>query len=135
MMKLEVRVMVRKYLSVFLVLNLLQFTTSSALSSTRAEKDVQRREQVKAQVAKHGTGEKARIRVTMTDGGTLKGFIEEAGAASFVLRESETWAPRTIAYTDVSKIRDKEASTCQKILFAWALLGVASLVIFRGNKD
>src|SRR5438046_2519006 len=99
--------MVRKYLSVILVLNLLQLTTSSALSSTRAEKDAQRGEQVKAQVAKHGTGEKARIRVTMTDGRALKGFIEEAGAASFVLRESETLAPRTIAYSDVSKIRDK----------------------------
>jgi hypothetical protein len=127
--------MVRKYLSVFLVLILLHITTGSAFSSTRAEKDVQRREEVQAQVAKHGTGEKARIRVKMMDGKTLKGFIEEAGADSFVLRESATWAPTTIAYSDVSKIKDKEASTCQKVLFVWALLGVASLVLFRGNTD
>lgn len=127
--------MVRKPLSVFLVLILLQFTTSWTFPGTRVEKDVQRREQVKAQVGRQGTGEKARIRVKMTDGRTLKGFIEEAGAESFVLRESETWTPQTIAYSDVSKIRDKEASTCQKILFVWALLGVASLVLFRGNTD
>ena len=127
--------MIRKYLSASLVLILLQITTSPSFSSTRADKDVKRREQLKAQVAKHGTGEKARIRVKMMDGTTLKGFIEEAGADSFVLRESETWTPNTIAYSDVSKIRDKEASTCQKVLFVWALLGVASVVLFRGNTD
>ena len=127
--------MLRKYLSAFLVLILLQITASSSFSSTRAEKEVKRRDQLKAQIAKHGTGEKARIRVKMMDGKTLKGFIEEAGADSFILREPNTWTPNTIAYSDVSKIRDKEASTCQKVLFVWALLGVASLVLFRGNTD
>lgn len=127
--------MIRKYLSVFLALILLQITTGSAFSSTRAEKDVQRRGQVKAQVAKHGTGEKARIRVKMMDGKTLKGFIEEAGADRFVLRESEALTPRTIAYSDVSRIKDKEPSTFQKIFFVWALLAVASLVLSRGNTD
>lgn len=127
--------MLRKYFSLSLALILLQITTGSAFSSTRAEKDVQRRAQVKAQVARHGTGEQASIRVKLMDGMMLKGFIEEAGADNFILRESETWAPKTIAYSDVSKIKDKEASTCQKILFVWALLGVASLVLFRGNTD
>jgi hypothetical protein len=127
--------MLRKYLSVFLALILLQITTGSAFSSTRAEKDDQRRAQVKAEVSKHGTGEKARIRVKMIDGKTLKGFIEEAGADSFLLRESETGGPRTIAYSDVSKIKDKEASRFQKILFVWALLAVASLVVSRGNTN
>jgi len=127
--------MVRKYLSGLLVLILLQISIGSAFSSTRAEKDFQRREQAKAQVARHGVGEKARIRVKMMDGQTLKGFIEEAGADNFVLRESKMQAPRTIAYSDVSKIKDKEPSTCQKILFVWALLAVASLVMTRGNTD
>ena len=126
--------MLRKYLSVFLALILLQITTGSAFSGTRAEKDDQRRGEVKAEVAKHGTGEKARIRVKMMDGKTLKGFIEEAGADSFLLREPETAVPRTIAYSDVSKIKDKEASRFQKILFVWALLAVASLVLTRGNN-
>lgn len=127
--------MVRKYLSGFLVLILLQISIGSAFSSTRADKDSQRREQAKAQVAKHGVGEKARIRVKMMDGQTLKGFIEEAGADNFVLRESKTQAPRTIAYSDVSKIKDKGASTCQKIIFVWALLAVVSLVLNRGITD
>jgi hypothetical protein len=96
--------MVRKYLSVFLVHILLHITNGSAFCSTRAEKDVQRREDVKAQVAKHVTGEKARIRVKMMDGKTLRGFIEEAGADSFVLRESATWAPTTIAYSDALEL-------------------------------
>ncbi|HSB12312.1 MAG TPA: hypothetical protein VLM38_22690 [Blastocatellia bacterium] len=127
--------MLRKYLSFTLAIILLQITAGLALSSTKAEKDAARLARVKAEVAKRGTGEKARIRVKMLDGTTIKGFIEQAGADNFVLRESETFAPKTIAYIEVAKIAGKEWSTSQKILFGLAVLAVVSVVLFPHNTD
>jgi len=127
--------MLKKYLSCALAIILLQITAGSALSSTKAEKDAARLANVKAEIAKRGTGEKARIRVKMLDGTTIKGFIEEAGADNFVLRQSETFAPKTIAYIEVAKISGKEWSASQKILFGLGVLAVLSVVLFPHNTD
>lgn len=123
-----------KFLSAIIALIIAHITTSSAFPSTRTEKDVKRRAQIKEQVVKRGTGEKSRIRVKMLDGKTLKGFIEEAGAEAFVLRESGNWKPQTIPYADVAQIKDKEASASQKILFTLVILTIAGAILSRGNS-
>ena len=126
--------MLRKYLSLALAIILLQFSASSAFSSTKAEKDTKTLAQVKADISKHGTGAKASVRVKMKDGQTLKGFIEQVGSDDFVLRESETSTPRTIAYANVSNVTGKGPSTFVKVLFWVGVVAVVGFVATGGNR-
>jgi hypothetical protein len=126
--------MLRKYLSLALAIILLQFSASSAFSSTKAEKDTKTLAQVKADISKHGTGEKASVRVKMKDGQTLKGLLEQAGPDDFALRESEASTPRTIAYADVYKVTGKGPSTFVKVLFWFGVASVVALVASGGNR-
>src|SRR2546429_2927695 len=61
-------------------------------------------EQIKIQIAKIGTGDKARATITSKDGARTKGYISKAGDDDFVIRDRKTDAPTTIRYADVAKI-------------------------------
>src|SRR5258708_306779 len=62
-------------------------------------------EKVKADVAKRGVGEKARVTVKLQDGSKLKGYISQAGADSFALTDSKTGQTTTLAYRDVIQVK------------------------------
>jgi hypothetical protein len=57
---------------------------------------------VKAEVAKR-VGKKSRV--TLQDGSKLKGSISQAGDDSFTLTDGKTGQARTLAYSDVSRVR------------------------------
>jgi hypothetical protein len=65
----------------------------------------QRIEKVKADVARRGTGEKARVKVKLQDGSNLKGYISQAGDDSFTLTDSKTGQATTLAYRDVAQVK------------------------------
>jgi propanediol dehydratase small subunit len=127
--------MFKRSISISVAIILLQFSLASASSRTKAEKDAQQVAHVKAEVAKRGTGEKAQVTVKTANGKTLKGFINEAGVDSFVVMESTTCLPVTVAYAEVAKIGGKAWSASQKILFALGVLAVVSVVLFPHGKD
>lgn len=62
-------------------------------------------EKVKADVARRGTGEKARVTVKLQDGSKLKGYIRQAEDDSFTLTDSKTGQNRTLAYRDVAQVK------------------------------
>jgi hypothetical protein len=62
-------------------------------------------EKVKADVARRGTGEKARVTVKLQDGSKLKGYISQAEDDSFTLTDSKTGQNRTLAYRDVAQVK------------------------------
>lgn len=62
-------------------------------------------EKVKAQVAKRGAGNKARVTVRLNDGSKLKGYISQAADDSFSLTDSKTGQTRTLAYAEVSQVK------------------------------
>ncbi len=70
---------------------------------------------IKADIAKRGTGEKARVRITTRDNKQISGYIKEAGDSSFVLGTKRSAETTTLAYSDVSKVRGPGLSTGAKV--------------------
>jgi hypothetical protein len=82
-------------------------------------------EQVKAEVLKRGTGEKAKVKVKLRNGSEVRGYISKADQDTFDVhgKNSENV---TLAYADVLSVRKSGISTAAKIGIA---AGVAALVI------
>ncbi len=62
-------------------------------------------QKVKTDVAKRGTGPKAKVNVKLKDKTKLKGYINQTGGDSFTLADSETGQMRTLAYAEVSEVK------------------------------
>ena len=76
-----------------------------ALGQTReGDRGVQK---IKANVAKRGTGEKARVTVELHDGSKLKGHIGQARDDSFTLIEDKTGQTKVLAYSDVDRVKGR----------------------------
>ena len=82
-------------------------------------------EQVKAEVLKRGTGEKAKVKVKLRNGSEVRGYISKADQDTFEIhgRNSENV---TLAYADVLSLRKPGMSRDAKIGIA---AGGAALVI------
>jgi hypothetical protein len=96
-------------------------------------------DQVKIQVAKLGTGDKARATITTKAGLKVKGYVYSAGDEDFVIRDRKTDAPTTVRYSDVTRIeRNQGHSMARNIAIgvgigAGALLGAILIVIARAD--
>lgn len=58
-----------------------------------------------ARAAVSGVGPEARVEVRLKDDTKLKGYVSESGADSFTVTDAKTGAARSVAYTDVARIR------------------------------
>ena len=96
-------------------------------------------DQVKIQIARLGTGDKARATITTKTGSKVKGYVYSAGDDDFVIRDRKTDAPTTIRYPDVARIeRNQGHSMARNVLIgvgigAGALLGAILIVIARAD--
>ena len=88
-------------------------------------KDGRSPEQVKAQVLKRGTGEKAKVKVKLHSGPEIRGYISKAGQDSFDVSK-KTGETVTIAYADVAAVRKPGMSTGAKVGIA---AGAAAVLI------
>jgi sRNA-binding regulator protein Hfq len=73
--------------------------------AAQTTQDTSRVEKVKGDVAKRGTGKKARVKVKLQNGSKLKGYITQAGEDSFTLTDSKTKQATTLAYRDVTQVK------------------------------
>ena len=62
-------------------------------------------DKVKAEVAKRGTGPKAKVTVKLKDQTKLKGYISGTAGDSFTLSDSKTGQTKTLAYSDVAEVK------------------------------
>jgi len=83
----------------------------------------------KAEVHKHGTGEKSKVRVTLGNGVTVKGYISKIEESSFDVIGNKTGQATSISYTDVQKIQGPGLSTGAKIGIGVAVAVVAVAVL------
>lgn len=98
--------MLKKLLSFSLLALLLPATGAMQLSiAAQTSQDTSRVEKIKGDVAKRGTGKKARVKVKLQDGSKLKGYITQAGEDSFTLTDSKTKQATTLAYHDVAQVK------------------------------
>jgi sRNA-binding regulator protein Hfq len=82
----------------------------------------------KAEVQKHGTGEKSKVRVTLGNGVTVKGYISKIEESSFEVIANKTGQATSISYTDVKKIQGPGLSTGAKIGIGVAI-GIGALAL------
>lgn len=87
---------------------------------------------IKAQVQKRGAGEKSKVRVTLGNGTTVKGYISKIEETSFEVNGNKTGHATSISYTDVQKIQGPGLSTGAKIgigVVAGAAIVVVVIVV------
>lgn len=97
--------MLKRLFSIGLVVLLFHAGNSLLIHDVaRAQSDAAS-DKVKAEVAKRGTGTKAKVTVKLKDKTTLKGYISSASGDSFTLSDSKTGQVRTLAYSDVAEVK------------------------------
>ena len=132
--------MFRTFLSLVLAGLLAHGLLPAQARATQSNDDAQTVEKVKLKVAKLGVGERARVTVRMKDGRKIKGFISQAGADDFTVRDRKTGDPTTVSYGDVIKVEDNRGhSTARNLgigigIGAGAFLAVLA-IIFASLND
>jgi hypothetical protein len=86
-----------------------------ASAASKAEKQAQRTEKVKAGILKLGVGTDARVAIKLRDDVKLAGFISEATDESFVVTDLKTRAATTVGYGDVTQVKGNNLGTGAKI--------------------
>jgi hypothetical protein len=90
-------------------------TISAIAGDTAAVSNQTEVAKIKSEIAKRGTGEKARVKITTRDNKSVRGYLTEIGDSSFVLVSKDSNAPRTLAYSDVTKVSGPGLSTRTKV--------------------
>lgn len=132
--------MFRKILSVLIIVLLMQSLSAATVFAAQTRDDEQAVENVRIKVAKQGLGDKARVTVRMKDGTKVKGFIAQAGADDFTVRDRKTGEPTLIRYRDVAKLESNRGhSTLRNVLIGvgvgvGAFLAVIA-IIFAHYED
>jgi hypothetical protein len=111
-----------------LLIALLAFASTGFADQAAATPQVAR---IKAQVEKRGVGEKSRVRVTLSSGTMLKGYIGKIEESSFEVNDGKTGKVTSISYTDVQKIQGPGLSKVAKVGIVVAV-GVAIVALVIG---
>lgn len=124
--------MFNRSLSLLLACSLILISTltPAASAKSRADKDAERTERVKAIIAKLAASDDARIVVKLRDGRKVAGHVREASEDSFVVAESSTSASTTVPYPDVAQIQGHHLSKNGKIAIIALSIAVGVLVFF-----
>ena len=86
-------------------------------------------EKVRLKVAKMGVGDKAKVTVRMKNGTKIKGFVSQAGANEFTVRNNQTGDPTTIAYSDVLKVEANGGHSTARNLAIGIGIGVGAFLV------
>ena len=123
--------MYRTLLSLILIGLLMQGLSFGPVFAAQVNNDAQALEKVRLKVAKLGLGDKARATVRMKDGRKIKGFIAQAGANDFTVRDRKTGEQTLILYGDVSKVEDNRSNNIlRNVLIGAGAAGAVLLVLF-----
>ena len=126
--------MTKKILSpalAILLVNLIIVHPANASSGGEARD--RRIEEVKASIAKLGTGIQARVEVRLLDSSKLKGYISEVGDEHFVVVRAETGVATTVTYPQVAQVRGNNLSTGAKIAITVGVFVVLVLLLARNT--
>jgi len=126
--------MLKRLFSIGLVVLLFHAGNSLLVHDVARAQSAAAADKVKAEVAKRGTGTKAKVTVKLKDKTTLKGYISNASGDSFTLSDSKTGQVRTLAYSDVAEVKKQGGlSLAAKIGIGVGIsIGVVALVVAIG---
>lgn len=132
--------MFRTFLSLLLTGLLMLGLNVAPVAAAQTTNDAQAVEKVRLKVAKLGLGDKARATVRLKDGRKIKGFISQAGASDFTVRDRKTGDPTLILYSDVLKVEDNNGHSTLRNIMIGVGIGAAALaavltIIFMTLED
>lgn len=121
--------------SLVLLLMTLMFNLTNAslvLAQSQTDKNTQLTNEIKAKIAKFGTGEKAKVKIELKDKTKFKGFVSAIESDSFTLTD-KTGATTKIDYSQVKKADRDGLSTGTKIAIFGGIGAGATvlLLLFR----
>ena len=127
--------MFKKYVSLALVgllLNLIFYSTAMA----NTEKDAKFAEKVKANIAKLGTGQDAKVEIKLKDGTKLKGYVSEVKDSGFVLTNENTGISNEIPYLQVKQVKGNNLSLGVRIAIGiGVILAIGALLALTALSD
>lgn len=122
--------MLKRLFSIGLVVLLFHAGNSLLIHDARANQNDAASDKVKANVAKRGTGPKAKVTVKLKDRTKLKGYISNASGDSFTLSDSKTGQTRTLAYSDVAEVKKQGGMSLAAKIGIGVGIGVGALALF-----
>ena len=122
--------MIKKICSAVLSILLLQAVAVPAFAATKAEKDAERAEKVRTELAKLGTGKDARVKIELRDKTKLEGYLSDASDSSFVVTD-KAGNSTTVPYPQVKKAQGNNLSTGAKIGIGIGIgVGLTVLILY-----
>lgn len=125
--------MLRTIISIVIAILLFHFFHIAPIfgQSLKNDKDITK---IKTNLAKRGTGEKAKVKIELNDGREVKGYIAEINADDFVIAGSKSNSRTTIAYSEVKKVK-KQGLSPLAILGIAAAAGTGLMIIAATNSS
>ena len=127
--------MTKKYVSLVLVAALLLSAGGvEVLAQTRAGEESRRGEEVRAEIARLGTGPDARIKLKLLDGRKVEGYVSEAGADTFVVVNPKSGAATAVAYPQVGTAKGNNLSQGAKIAITVAISVGLTILLYKYGR-
>ena len=105
---------------------------TSALAAEANAKEAASTEEMKAAIAKLGTGPSAHVKVTLRDKSRLQGYILKADEEHFVLVHEKTGVTTEVAYPQVKQVKGHNLSTGAKVAIG---VGIGIVILLIVLKD
>ncbi|HEX8475455.1 MAG TPA: hypothetical protein VF666_15610 [Pyrinomonadaceae bacterium] len=115
--------MLRKTFAIILSATLLSVALGFKSVEAKTVEASQLAEKARIEVAKMGTGERARVEVKMRDNTKLKGYISNVGDEAFTVTDRKTGASQHVAYTDVQQVKKQGGGLRTR---TWVVLGASA---------
>ncbi|MFN0123681.1 MAG: hypothetical protein ACKV2V_24535 [Blastocatellia bacterium] len=113
---------------------LLSLWPAAALADPVKPAGQKRMAKLRTELARLGTGESARVRVTLRDKTKIEGWLGEVSETSFTVVNAATGVRTPVNYPDVGQVKGNNLTTGAKITIA-ALIGVGVvLAIFLTKR-
>ena len=131
--------MLKKCVSLMLVMAIfLIFSGSQVLAQTQTqtpnEDEAQRAEQVRAEIAKLGTGPDARIKLKLLDKRKVEGYVSEAGADTFVVTNPKSGLATTVAYPQVGTAKGNNLSEGARIAITVGIYIALTILLYKYGR-
>ncbi|HXM35021.1 MAG TPA: hypothetical protein VN920_07535 [Pyrinomonadaceae bacterium] len=98
--------MSEKLLAIALGVSLLNVVCGAPIAAgSRESKEAKHAKTMKDQIARVGTGPKARIAIRLRDKTDLRGYVSEAADDHFLMVDEKTSAATSVSYTQVAKVK------------------------------
>ncbi len=124
---------IRKPVRLALVLLLITTGANPVAARSRPQKDPLSAEEVRAKVAKLGTGKRSRAEVTLKDDRRLKGYIGEISEDGFTLVDAKRGTVTAVAYGQVRQFKSASHGGRDLAIIGGAVAGIIILVLSLVN--